>query len=334
MYGLRTVQHMGSFELESGEVLIAVNDVYRYYGNYCAVNNVSFTIKRGEVLGFLGPNGAGKTTTMQIISGVLAPSAGKVNIVGVDIIDEPRAAKKHIGFLPEQPPLYLDMTVDEYLYYSARLRGIDRKKIRTASDNCKQRCGLNDVGHRLLKNLSKGYRQRVGIAQAIIHTPAVIILDEPTSGLDPIQIREIRDLIRELGQDHSVILSTHILPEVQTVCNRVLIINNGQLVLDQHLGELADESRENFIRIGFKQPPAAETLATITGIKSVEPVSAQRFLISFDPASSALDAIMQQSVNSCWGLFEIVPDTDSLEEIFMRLTSGATVDQVQEMEAA
>ena len=318
----------------AGEVLIAVNDVYRYYGNYCAVNNVSFTIERGEVLGFLGPNGAGKTTTMQIISGVLAPSAGKVSIVGVDIIDNPRAAKKHIGFLPEQPPLYLDMTVNEYLHYSARLRGINRKKVRAAIDNCKQRCGLKDVGHRLLKNLSKGYRQRVGIAQAIIHTPAVIILDEPTSGLDPIQIREIRELIRELGQDHSVILSTHILPEVQTVCNRVLIINNGQLVLDQHLGKLADESREKFIRCGFKQPPTAETLATITGVKSVEPVSAQRFLIGLDPASAALDAIMQRSVNSCWGLFEIVPDTDSLEEIFMRLTSGATVGQAQVNEAA
>lgn len=318
----------------SGEVLIAVNDVYRYYGNYCAVNNISFTIERGEVLGFLGPNGAGKTTTMQIISGVLAPSAGKVNIVGMDIIDNPRAAKKHIGFLPEQPPLYLDMTADEYLYYSARLRGVDRKKIRAAIANCKRRCGLKDVGHRLLKNLSKGYRQRVGIAQAIIHTPAVIILDEPTSGLDPIQIREIRELIRELGQDHSVILSTHILPEVQTVCNRVLIIHNGQLVLDQHLGKLADESKEKFIRLGFRQPPAAETLAAITGVNNVEPVSAQRFLISLDPASAALDTIMQRSVNSCWGLFEIVPDTDSLEEIFMRLTSGASDDQVQENEAA
>ena len=320
--------------MSTGEVLIAVNDLYRYYGNYCAVNNVSFTIERGEVLGFLGPNGAGKTTTMQIISGVLAPSAGKVNIVGVDIIDNPRTAKKHIGFLPEQPPLYLDMTVNEYLYYSARLRGIDRKKIHAAIDNCKQRCGLKDVGRRLLKNLSKGYRQRVGIAQAIIHTPAVIILDEPTSGLDPIQIREIRDLIRELGEDHSVILSTHILPEVQTVCNRVLIINNGQLVLDQHLGKLENESSEKFIRLGFRQPPAAETLMAINGVKSVEPVSAQRFLISLDPASDALDAIMQRSVNSCWGLFEIMPDTDSLEEIFMRLTSGTDIDDVQGTEAA
>jgi ABC-2 type transport system ATP-binding protein len=317
----------------SGEILISINEVYRYYGSYCAVNNASFTIERGEVLGFLGPNGAGKTTTMQIISGVLAPSAGKVSIVGVDIIDAPKTAKMHIGFLPEQPPLYLDMTVDEYLHYAARLRRIDRKKIRAAIDNCKQRCGLKDAGHRLLKNLSKGYRQRAGIAQAIIHTPAVIILDEPTNGLDPIQIREIRDLIRELGQDHSVILSTHILPEVQTVCNRVLIINNGRLVLDQKLGNLAKENREKFVRVGFRQPPAVETLTTISGINSVEAVSAQQFLIGFDPASSAIDTITQRSVNSCWGLCEMVPDTDSLEEIFMRLTSGASDEPMEKIEA-
>jgi ABC-2 type transport system ATP-binding protein len=316
------------------EILISINDVYRYYGSYCAVNNASFTIERGEVLGFLGPNGAGKTTTMQIISGVLAPSAGKVSIAGIDLIDDPESAKQHIGFLPELPPLYLDLTVDEYLIYAARLRKVNKNKIQAAIDYCKQRCGIKDVGKRLLKNLSRGYRQRVGIAQAIIHSPAVIILDEPTSGLDPNQMREIRALIRELGQDHSVILSTHILPEVQSVCNRVLIINAGKLVFDQQLGKITDEHREKFIRLGFKRPPSADTLAGIKGVNSVKPVSDNRFLVGLDSTSSAIDTITQRSVHSCWGLIEMVPDTDSLEEIFMHLTSGANAEPVENIESS
>ena len=304
------------------DTLISVNEIYRYYGDYCAVNNVSFSIERGEVLGFLGPNGAGKTTTMQILSGVMTPSAGSVNIAGIDIIDKPRDAKIHLGFLPEQPPLYIDLTVDEYLQYTGRLRGIDKKALGKAMDNCKQRCGLEKSGKRLIKNLSKGYQQRVGIAQAIIHSPAVIILDEPTSGLDPIQIREIRALIRELGNDHSVILSTHILPEVQTVCNRVLIIHQGRLVFDQKIEKLNENEQNKFVRIAFKQPPSLETLNTIQGIRQVEKISEQRFLVEIEPGADALDTITQRSVNSCWGMFEMIPQSDSLEEIFVHLTSG------------
>ena len=304
------------------DTLISVNELYRYYDDYCAVNDVSFSIERGEVLGFLGPNGAGKSTTMQILSGVLTPSAGTVNIAGIDIIDNPRDAKRHLGFLPELPPLYIDLTVDEYLLYAARLRGVKKADLGKAMDNCKQRCGLDKTGKRLIKNLSKGYQQRVGIAQAIIHSPAVIILDEPTSGLDPIQIREIRDLIRELGNDHSVILSTHILPEVQTVCNRVLIIHQGRLVFDQKLEKLNDDEQNKFIRVAFRQPPSIDTISAIEGIKQVEKINEQRFLIEIDSGSDALDTITQRSVNSCWGLFEMVPQTDSLEEIFVHLTSG------------
>jgi len=304
------------------EILISVNAVYRYYGDHCAVNNVSFNVERGEVLGFLGPNGAGKSTTMQIISGVMTASSGSVSIAGFDIIDNPRSAKKQIGFLPEQPPLYPDLTVDEYLRYAAQLRGLGRDAAALAADQSKRRCGLENSGRRLIGNLSKGYQQRVGIAQAIIHTPAVIILDEPTAGLDPIQIHEIRKLIRELGQDHSVILSTHILPEVQTVCNRVLIIHEGRLVLDKKLDSLQGEVREQKMRVAFKRPPSSDALAAIGGIDAVEQLSAQCFRISFMPEADALDALTQRASSSCWGLCEMVPETGSLEETFMRLTSS------------
>ena len=193
---------------------------------------------RGEILGLLGPNGAGKSTTMQIICGVIAASNGSVNIVGHDIQDSPKYAKQNIGFLPEQLPLYNDLNVDEYLYYAAKLRGIEKANLKDTVTSTKKRCGLENTGSRLIQNLSKGYKQRVGIAQAIIHAPSIIILDEPTSGLDPKQILEIRKLMRELSKDHSIILSTHILSEVEAVCDRVLIINEGNIVLDRYLKEL------------------------------------------------------------------------------------------------
>ncbi|MDZ7735068.1 MAG: ATP-binding cassette domain-containing protein [Gammaproteobacteria bacterium] len=235
------------------EALINVDGVQRYYGDDCAVSDVSFEVHRGEVLGFLGPNGAGKTTTMQIITGALAANAGSVSICGHDILDQPRRARSHIGYLPEQPPLYTDLSVDEYLTYAGRLRGTARPVLRDAVLRSRERCGLKETGRRLIHNLSKGYQQRVGIAQAIIHSPSVVILDEPTIGLDPIQIREIRALIRELGRDHSVILSTHILPEVQSVCDRVLIINQGELVLDRQLSELSTDTPGSTIQVGLQQ---------------------------------------------------------------------------------
>jgi len=307
----------------NSETLISINEVYRYYGNYCAVNNVSFTVERGEVLGFLGLNGAGKSTTMQIISGVLTASRGSVSIAGFDIMEMPRLAKSHLGFLPEQPPLYNDLTVDEYLKYAARLRGLNRKNIRVAADMSKQRCGLEQAGGRLIKNLSKGYRQRVGIAQAIIHSPAVIILDEPTSGLDPVQIREIRELIKELGRDHSVILSTHILPEVQAICDRVLIIHEGQLVCDRQLKQLNEDKQNNFISVAFRQIPSLEALTSIEGIKNIEKTGEQHFRLELHSGTTAIDYLVRSSANNGWGLYEIIPETDSLEETFMRLTSGA-----------
>lgn len=309
------------------EILIAVKHLVRYYGDFCAVNDVSFTINRGEVLGFLGPNGAGKTTTMKIISGVLPPHAGSVEIAGIDMLAQPKTAKQHIGYLPEQPPLYPDLTVDEYLRFTARLRGVIKAGLPAALESSKKRCGLEDTGHRLIRNLSKGYQQRVGIAQAIIHSPTVVILDEPTIGLDPIQIREIRALIKELGEDHSVILSTHILPEVQTVCDRVLIINEGSLVMDRQLDNLGENKQGGGLCVTFKNPPSVETLRGISGVSDVQVLSDNRFRLQFTAGdNNGIDALLQRALSSCWGVQELVPETDSLEEVFMQLTSGTLSD--------
>ena len=224
--------------MKKDKTLISIKGLTKFYGPKKAIEDVSFDVHNAEILGLLGPNGAGKSTTMQIICGVIAANNGSVNIAGHDIIDAPKQAKQNIGFLPEQLPLYGDLTVDEYLFYSAKLRGIKKQNINDLIISCKKRCGLENTGKRLIQNLSKGYKQRVGIAQAIIHMPSIIILDEPTSGLDPKQILEIRELMRELSKVHSIIISTHILSEVEAICDRVLIINEGNIVLDQYLKEL------------------------------------------------------------------------------------------------
>ena len=238
--------------MKKDKTLISINGLTKFYGPKKAIEDVSFDVHQAEILGLLGPNGAGKSTTMQIICGVIAANNGSVNIAGHDIIDAPKKAKQNIGFLPEQLPLYGDLTVDEYLLYSAKLRGIKKQNINDLIISCKKRCGLEHTGKRLIQNLSKGYKQRVGIAQAIIHMPSIIILDEPTSGLDPKQILEIRELMRELSKVHSIIISTHILSEVEAICDRVLIINEGNIVLDQYLKELLadDNSLESvFLRL-------------------------------------------------------------------------------------
>ena len=228
--------------MKKDKTLISIKGLTKFYGPKKAIEDVSFDVHNAEILGLLGPNGAGKSTTMQIICGVIAANNGSVNIAGHDIIDAPKQAKQNIGFLPEQLPLYGDLTVDEYLFYSAKLRGIKKQNINGLIISCKKRCGLENTGKRLIQNLSKGYKQRVGIAQAIIHMPSIIILDEPTSGLDPKQILEIRELMRELSKVHSIIISTHILSEVEAICDRVLIINEGNIVLDQYLKKLLSDN--------------------------------------------------------------------------------------------
>ena len=219
-------------------ITVSAQDLSRSYGSRSAVSNIGFELRQGEVLGLLGPNGAGKTTTLQMLAGCLAPSTGAIEICGINLLEHPREAKALLGYLPETPPLYRELTVNEYLQLAARLHRIPKNEIAAAVNTTRQRCGLSEVGKRLIGNLSKGYQQRVGIAQAIVHNPRVVILDEPTVGLDPIQIREIRSLIRELGGEHSVILSTHILPEVESVCDRIQIMNQGKLVFGGDMAEL------------------------------------------------------------------------------------------------
>lgn len=222
-------------------ITLSAQNLCRNYGSHTAVHKINLQLRRGEVLGLLGPNGAGKTTTMRMLTGNLAPSSGSIEICGIDLLDKPQEAKAHLGFLPEIPPLYQDMTVDEYLLFAARLHRINKYAVPAVLNNVKQRCGLEDHGNYLIATLSKGYQQRVGIAQAITHNPDVIILDEPTVGLDPNQIREIRKLIRELGTSSSVILSTHILSEVENVCDRVQILHKGCVMLDETLAGLQQQ---------------------------------------------------------------------------------------------
>jgi ABC-2 type transport system ATP-binding protein len=242
------------------ENTIEASNLTKSFGKNVAVNDVSFQLKKGEVLGFLGPNGAGKSTTMRMLTGNLAPTNGDVRICGIDIISEPKKAKALIGYLPEMRPLYKEFTVNEYLTIAARFHKVPSPKIKKALEEAKERCGLSHMSKRLIENLSNGYQQRVGIAQAIIHNPEIVILDEPTVGLDPIQIREIRKLIRDIGKQHSVIISTHILPEVEMVCDRVQIIDNGKLVFHGSIDDLKAQRRGNKLLVGFSKAPAISKL--------------------------------------------------------------------------
>ncbi|HEY5603842.1 MAG TPA: ABC transporter ATP-binding protein [Gammaproteobacteria bacterium] len=300
---------------------VQVKEVSRFYGTSCAVDHISFTVKQGEVLGFLGPNGAGKSTTMLMLTGNLAPSEGEISINGVDLLENPRQAKASLGFLPEQPPLYRDMTVDEYLRFCAQLHRIERGKINAAVDAVKQRCGLTEVGQRLIGNLSKGYQQRAGIAQAIIHSPAVVILDEPTVGLDPIQIREIRQLIRELGGEHSVILSSHILPEIQATCDRVQIIHEGKLVLSDTIAGLNHYMHESCVMIMLQQPPPLSELEKFPGVTAVEALDERRFKLYHEPGQSPAESLAEMAVQNRWRLTELTPEKRSLEQIFVDITT-------------
>lgn len=298
--------------------LISVNNLTRRYGDFCAVNNISFELAAGDIMGFLGPNGAGKSTTMQMLSGNLAPTLGEIQINGIDLLENPKVAKTALGYLPEIPPLYKEMTVTEFLIFCGRLHRIKQTQLSAACDTAVEHCGLGNVRNRLIRNLSKGYQQRVGIAQAILHSPPVIILDEPTVGLDPIQILEIRQLIKTLGETHGIILCTHILPEVQAVCNRVQIINQGKLVYSSSIDELLNKQSTQY-EISLAAVIDPEALASHDAFRSIEQIDDNSFI-----ADSALSAeqlteyIMQQQ----WGLTRFSPRQTSLEQIFIDLTAG------------
>lgn len=297
------------------EVLAQIERLTRRYGVIRAVDEVSFTLRRGQALGFLGPNGAGKSTTMRMLAGVLAPDAGRIIIDGVDLLDQPAQAKRALGYLPEQPPLYREMTVDEQLHYSARLHGLSRTASRQMVAGIKERCGLTDVSRRLIGHLSKGYQQRVGIAQAVLHDPSVVVLDEPTVGLDPLQSREIRTLIRELSQDRGVILSSHRLSEVQAICTHVQIMRAGRLVYTSPLADL--QQQQTRLRIGLTTPPPLARLTQLPGIEGVEELGQGRFRLQHAAAAAPHQALVEQASAENWGLWELTPEQASLEQIFV-----------------
>lgn len=312
---------------ENIEPLIQVTELGKTYAQKTVVDSISFTLNCGEVLGFLGPNGAGKSTTMQMLTGNLTPSFGQVEIKGMNILQQPLKCKSLIGYCPETPPLYKELSVDEYLTYCAQLHQIKSPQIKDHLDEAKQQCGLSSVSNRLIGNLSKGYQQRVGIAQAIIHHPEVIILDEPTVGLDPIQIVEIRELIKQLGKDKGVILSTHILPEVQATCDRVQIIKSGQLIYHADIEELNLQQQTTSLILGCEHLPKQQLLQLNDNIINIEILDHQRARIHYQGDNPA-SLYANQAVKENWGLFELSPQKTSLEDIFVQLTDDATESNI------
>lgn len=300
--------------------LIEAKNLYRYYDDHCAVHDVSFELYKGQILGFLGPNGAGKTTTMQMLCGNLAPSSGQIIINGIDLLDRPKLAKSNLGYLPDTPPLYKELTVDEYLDYCARLHRLPFRSIGKAVSKAKRRCGLEQTSQRLIANLSKGFQQRIGIAQAILHEPRLIILDEPTVGLDPLQIKEIRSLIKELGTEHGIILSTHILPEVQESCSHVQIIHQGRLVLHETVAGLEQHMEGGSIRFRTRRPIEIERLSMIDGVKRIEMTAKGEYWLQHQERPQLLEQIAMNIIEAGWGLEEIMPVKKSIEDVFVSLT--------------
>jgi len=299
--------------------LIQAHHLHKIYRDNHAVNDVSIELQQGEILGLLGPNGAGKSSCLQMLCGVLAPSEGEIIINGADLLDHPNQAKQSIGYLPDRPPLYPELTVDEYLNYAARLRRVKKSAIKKLREQAIQRCGLENYNKRLISNLSKGYQQRVGIAQAIIHQPEIIILDEPTVGLDPIQMVEIRKLILELGEQHGIILSTHILPEVQAVCNRVQMIHRGKSVFNKHMQEL---KQTDSATLRLQYATDLDAIKKLPGVDAVQQNTSHNYLISGSQLNASLADISRNCVENNWGLVELSPLENNLEQIFLNLISG------------
>ncbi|HSE57377.1 MAG TPA: ABC transporter ATP-binding protein, partial [Nitrospiraceae bacterium] len=304
--------------------MIHVHHVTKRYGQLTAIQDVSFSVEKGEVLAFLGPNGAGKTTTMRILTCFMPATEGRATVAGFDCFEQPTEVKRHIGYLPETPPVYQELTVEEYLTFVARLRGLTGATLRQRMDAVVDRLSLGAVRGRLIANLSRGYRQRVGLAQALIHDPPVLILDEPTVGLDPKQIIEIRQLIKDLAQSHTIILSTHILPEATALCRRVVIINGGRIVAEDSPEQLSARLRRSEkISVTLKTPPAdwVEQLRMMPGILAVLPAEhAQSALIESELGRDMRDEIARFVVSRNWGLLELRTISMTLEDVFLRLT--------------
>jgi ABC-2 type transport system ATP-binding protein len=303
------------------EKLLTVQGVSRSYGDRLALEMLDLRLGRGEVLGLLGPNGAGKTTCLQILSGNLAPGSGEIRVLGTDLVRTPRRAKRHIGYLPERPPLYPELRVGEYLDYCAQLHRVPRSARAEAVKRAMTRCGLGNAGRRSLGRLSKGYRQRVGIAQAIVHTPELVILDEPTDGLDPVQIREVRDLIRDLAGDCGVILSSHILPEVQTVCSRVLILKDGRALHQTRLDARGGALRPGRYRLRLTASPPVDALHRLPGVAAAQSLGDGIFHVTLRPGAAA-STVAAQAVEAGWGLAELVAERTDLERVFFDILGG------------
>jgi ABC-2 type transport system ATP-binding protein len=319
--------------------MIEVEGLTKRYGRHTAVNGVSFRVQKGEILGFLGPNGAGKTTTMRILTCYLPPTDGTAKVAGYDVFERPIEAKKHIGYLPETPPLYPDMEVRTFLDFVARIKGVAPKDRKSKVDDAMEKCRVGDVRGTLIGKLSKGYRQRVGLAQAILHNPDVLILDEPTAGLDPKQIIEARELIKGLGGEHTIILSTHILPEVSVTCGRVVIINKGHVVAEDTPENLTHRLRgAGALRVEVKGASGTvfDVLRTVPGIVSVQPraegaADVSVFNVEAEAGKDVRGDIARAVVQKGFDLLGLSQVGMSLEEIFLHLT---TTDAAEEAQAA
>ena len=313
--------------------MIEAQNLSRRYGDFTAVDGISFQVDEGEILGMLGPNGAGKTTTIRMITGFLPPTSGRVTVAGKDLLTAPQQARRELGYLPENVALYNEMRVEEYLAYRAGLEGLSRAEGRTAIGAAIEQCLLEDVRRQIIGTISKGYRQRVGLATAILHRPSVLVLDEPTVGLDPKQIIAIRDLIRQLGRERTLLLSTHILPEVELLCNRVLIIDRGRIVAEGSPESLRRSWMGNpTFRVSFKEAPevaaAAEgVLASLPGVVAVRPGTsagageASSWVVEAAPGADPREDLFRAAVAQGWVLLELATERASLEDIFVRLTT-------------
>jgi ABC-2 type transport system ATP-binding protein len=304
--------------------MIAVRDLSKNYGDRPAIRGLNFSVNTGEVVGFLGPNGAGKSTTMKIITGYMAPSSGEVKVAGFDVFEDPIEVKRRIGYLPETPPVYTDMYVHDYLTFVAKLKGVARENVRKQVDLSLQKTGLGDVRNRLIGNLSKGFKQRVGLAQALVSNPEILILDEPTVGLDPKQVSEMRGLIKSLKGHHTIVLSTHILPEVQANCDKVIIINSGQIVAEDTLSGLSKRmsggGRSITVKVRRQQDPVAKSLGKIEGVLVVKN-SGNMLEIECDGDDSTVERVSNHIVEAGAGLIELQVQALALEDIFIKLTS-------------
>ena len=303
--------------------MIEVENLTKFYGPRRAINNLTFQIAQGEVVGFLGPNGAGKSTTMNILSCILPASSGTARIQGYDTFEHSIELRKIIGYLPETPPLYPDMSVRDYLMFAAQVRGLTGKNIGSSVETVIEKCSLKDVSHRIIGRLSKGYQQRVGLAQAMVHDPDILILDEPTIGLDPIQIIEIRKLIQELASSHTIILSSHILPEITQICQRVIIINEGEIAAVDSLEGLTASLRKSerlSLTVRNNNNEIEAKINSLEQVISVLPREKNQFLIECKLNSNLQDEFARMALENQWGLVEIKPLTMTLEDVFLKLT--------------